>query len=277
MSNRTCNQPECESPSIALEMCTKHYQRFKKTGTAKKPKPRLCSVQGCDRKHRGRGYCRLHLERIKRSGSPNIQKPSKKYCSVEGCPLPFYGKGYCNKHWQQSRNGLPPSAERDQNKLYSPVNCLSCGAKHDGASGLMEFCTRSCYYRWYRAEDKNSVASKSCVDCGEVFDLLARSPSGRRTKTSSIRCVECRAEPWGGWCMTADEVASRDGWVCAIGGEKIDPANRFPHPDSGTVDHIIPRSRGGKDVPDNVQLACFRHNRWKSDKMPAELADLQVP
>ena len=77
--------------------------------------------------------------------------------------------------------------------------------------------------------------------------------------------------------MTASEIASRDGWICAIGGEEIDQELQFPHPNAGTVDHIIPRSRGGKDVPENVQLACFKHNLWKSDKMPDELVDLPVP
>lgn len=74
--------------------------------------------------------------------------------------------------------------------------------------------------------------------------------------------------------MTAAEIAARDGWICAVGGERIDPKVKYPAPDAGTVDHIIPRSRGGKDVPDNVQLACWSHNRWKSDKLPDELDDL---
>lgn len=30
----------------------------------------LCSVEGCNRKHHGRGYCKAHLKRVKRNGDP---------------------------------------------------------------------------------------------------------------------------------------------------------------------------------------------------------------
>lgn len=36
------------------------------------------------------------------------------------------------------------------------------------------------------------------------------------------------------------------------------------------VDHIIPVSRGGRSVPENLQTLCWRCNRSKSDKMPGQ-------
>ena len=32
------------------------------------------------------------------------------------------------------------------------------------------------------------------------------------------------------------------------------------HPNSATLDHIIPRARGGTDIPDNLVVACMRCN-----------------
>lgn len=38
-----------------------------------------------------------------------------------------------------------------------------------------------------------------------------------------------------------------------------------------TVDHIFPKSRGGKDVWTNTACACYNCNHRKSDKLPNEL------
>ena len=52
-----------------------HYRRFMLYGstgplTTKRPRDRLCSVPGCDRKSRAHGYCPMHWERVKRHGEP---------------------------------------------------------------------------------------------------------------------------------------------------------------------------------------------------------------
>lgn len=33
---------------------------------------RKCSVEGCHRRHSGRGFCEMHLKRIRKYGDPNI-------------------------------------------------------------------------------------------------------------------------------------------------------------------------------------------------------------
>ena len=43
-------------------------------------------------------------------------------------------------------------------------------------------------------------------------------------------------------------------------------------PDAGsTIDHIVPRSRGGRHEWTNVALMCVAHNRAKSDQLLSEL------
>lgn len=53
----------------------------------------------------------------------------------------------------------------------------------------------------------------------------------------------------------------RDGFECAYCGSKSNL----------TVDHVVPRSRGGGSVFENVVTACFSCNNSKNDKTPSEV------
>ena len=56
-------------------------------------------------------------------------------------------------------------------------------------------------------------------------------------------------------------VMKRDGYMCQYCGTKHLQL---------TIDHIIPKSRGGKDTWDNLITACFRCNNAKGDRTPSE-------
>lgn len=49
------------------------------------------------------------------------------------------------------------------------------------------------------------------------------------------------------------------------------------HPETATIDHIIPLSVGGKNSRDNVQLAHPRCNRKKGDKLNYKPAPPKSP
>ncbi|TLD70235.1 HNH endonuclease [Phragmitibacter flavus] len=55
----------------------------------------------------------------------------------------------------------------------------------------------------------------------------------------------------------------RDGGVCQYTGRKLAR-------DEGNIDHVVPRSRGGKTTWDNCVLADKRVNSRKADKLPDE-------
>jgi 5-methylcytosine-specific restriction endonuclease McrA len=60
--------------------------------------------------------------------------------------------------------------------------------------------------------------------------------------------------------LTRRNVMHRDGYTCQYCGKKTDL----------TIDHVIPRSRGGKDTWDNVVVACLRCNVTKGNRTPKE-------
>lgn len=55
---------------------------------------------------------------------------------------------------------------------------------------------------------------------------------------------------------------ARDGHRCQVAG-----CNRIGQ----TVDHVVPRSRGGAHEWSNVTLMCVRHNSQKGDRLLSEL------
>lgn len=55
---------------------------------------------------------------------------------------------------------------------------------------------------------------------------------------------------------------------CGICGREVDFSQKFPHPMSPCIDHIIPIARGGHPSDrENLQLAHFSCNRAKADKL----------
>ena len=51
------------------------------------------------------------------------------------------------------------------------------------------------------------------------------------------------------------------GNICAYCGKKADPS---------TLEHVIPKSKGGKSDFDNVVIACLRCNNKKDNRLPSE-------
>lgn len=62
------------------------------------------------------------------------------------------------------------------------------------------------------------------------------------------------------------EVYHRDFGICGLCYAKVDINVPYPDPGYGTIDHIIPLSKGGPHTYDNVQLAHFVCNSRKGNK-----------
>jgi len=64
---------------------------------------RKCIVEGCNKKHWGKGYCQRHLAQVKKYG--HVKEPIKyePICKVENCDGKHFQKGYCQKHFTQIR------------------------------------------------------------------------------------------------------------------------------------------------------------------------------
>ena len=63
------------------------------------------------------------------------------------------------------------------------------------------------------------------------------------------------------------EIFDRDQWTCQLCGRPIDPKLRGRTAKSVSIDHILPISRGGGHIRDNVQAAHFGCNVRKSNRL----------
>jgi len=72
--------------------------------------------------------------------------------------------------------------------------------------------------------------------------------------------------------LCARTIRERDGNRCQYTG-------RLLHPDEGSLDHVVPRSRGGRDAWENLVWAAKDVNQRKADRLPHEagLRLLAVP
>lgn len=95
------------------------------------------------------------------------------------------------------------------------------------------------------------------------LDQFVRTPRFAILVPRVIRLFECAASPRYGVKFTKRNVLVRDGHRCQYCGKRA-VASRL------TVDHVVPKVRGGRSVWTNVVTACADCNVKKGNKLPWE-------
>ena len=68
--------------------------------------------------------------------------------------------------------------------------------------------------------------------------------------------------------MTLGQLGERDRWRCWVCGGEVDRAAPPGAPGSPTIDHVLPRARGGTSEPANLRLAHRRCNGQRGSRLP---------
>ncbi|MBB1057848.1 HNH endonuclease [Dietzia sp. B19] len=178
------------------------------------------------------------------------------------------------------------AAERVEPAPTDTKTCTGCGEtkpitdyhrdsdKKDGYNPRCKACAlaRTKAYREANREAilahrKNYHAEKWATDAEYREQCYAAHRRRRRMLASA------KQEPY-----TRELIFARDGWVCGICSESIDPRMRYQDDPStcATIDHIVPLSRGGDDTPANVQAAHGSCNYRKCNRVEHEDEDLEV-
>ena len=146
---------------------------------------RLCSVEGCERKHEAKGLCALHHKRL-RKGIPldtairqtnkgricSVEGCGRKYfsndmcyhhyaagriCSVEGCERRHVAKNLCDTHYSRARNGISLEKPIRGPALPKGTLCIvqGCGREYS----VKNMCAS--HYRLFRIE-KSEGSGRIC-------------------------------------------------------------------------------------------------------------------
>jgi len=103
-------------------------------------------------------------------------------------------------------------------------------------------------------------------------DYAVRTARGPIRVPSVIVAVNYARVPRKRPKLSARAIRERDGNRCQYTG-------RLLHPDEGSLDHVVPRSRGGPDTWENLVWSAKEVNQRKADRLPHEagLKLLAVP
>jgi hypothetical protein len=135
---------------------------------------RVCTVEGCDKKHRSNGYCNTHYMRWKQSGTP-LGRPwvtRGVECSRDGCARRTEREdGICARHVTKGR----PSGERAYQWLGDDISYASAHARVRRTRGR--------------------ASSQTCVDCGERADHWAYNNESEKERTDPVRGLNYSPDP----------------------------------------------------------------------------------
>ena len=93
----------------------------------------------------------------------------------------------------------------------------------------------------------------------ERYERLIHSVTIEIPYPSVIRLNRYVKKPYQKVSLTRSNIIKRDKHTCQYCGKNHQPM---------TLDHVIPRSLGGKDTWENLVCACMRCNAKKGDKTP---------
>ena len=163
---------------------------------------RTCSIDGCARPVKSRGWCQAHYFRWRRNGDPGgpvlmLKGQPKQPCHIDGCERDVNSLGLCDPHYQRYRKWGDPYYIEERNPsgpdnpqwkyhdigyttAHDRVRALHGSASHHQCCN----CGRSAKHWAYDHDDPDERGSEfgpysvdpshylpMCVSCHKRFDL----------------------------------------------------------------------------------------------------------
>lgn len=242
----------------------------------------LCSVEGCGSPKKAFGYCNAHSQRFLRNGHPDrkcqrcdTEIPMEagvglRYCSdvcldgecsVDGCESSILALGYCKPHYRRFKSTGHPLRK-----------CAGCGGRIPVAvPGHNRYCSEQCKAICsapgcseiatdigYCSRHGNSVRRYGVLpdldfDCAICGKFVTREHTGVHQKVNRQTCDECSILKNRKHQKYRRMVLALGTADCGICGSLIDFEAKWPDPESLSIDHIVPITRGGTNREQNLQ------------------------
>lgn len=97
----------------------------------------------------------------------------------------------------------------------------------------------------------------------EYYDLIVRSPGEEYFIPAVIVCIQFARVPRRRMTYSKNLVYERDSYLCQYCRKALTRRD-------ATIDHVLPRSRGGKSTFKNCVCSCSPCNSRKANKTPVE-------
>lgn len=101
------------------------------------------------------------------------------------------------------------------------------------------------------------------VEIVETYDLVVRSVNLSIYLPSVVRLLYMAKQFRRSVPLTRINILARDSYRCQYCFQKLTLSN-------ATIDHVIPKSRGGMATWDNLVACCIECNKRKGDRTPQE-------
>lgn len=254
-----------------------------------------CSAADCDRAQKTRTLCGMHYQRMRTHGF--LEKPVEtftcKHCGDittrnKRGPRPKYCSLKCGQKSYWDKNGESINAEMSSNRsdkrALAVRSCGFCSETFTPENSLAQkFCSTGCKNSAHR---DSSTKSCSVVECGRPLRAKGLCSMHWRRKARAegreanpewderrkANYQKRRAQKLN---LPADiirpiEVYERDEWLCGLCLLPVDRTLVYPDPSSASLDHILPLSKGGHHVLENVQLGHLSCNVRKGARVEAD-------
>lgn len=290
---RQCSAADCGAAARTKGLCTKHYSRQLRHGHIEETRAwydagQTCSVDGCSLAVRGRGWCQPHYMRFYRDGdvtpdvplvgSPHPDDAVRFWEKVEKTDSCWRwtgalnnGRGVC-RYEGRSRTAYivayellegPVPAGKQLGSTCGVNLCVRPSHRYPGTHAeIMQLWVsrRTHCVNGHQYPDEPSFGrdgSRRCLPCERLVVSARHRIQGDRTQSERVR---------------SDEVMRRNGWICQLCDEPIDPAIRHPHRMSASVDHVVPLSKGGLHRYENCQASHLGCNCSKGARMAGKVS-----
>ncbi|MGF2716025.1 hypothetical protein ACQUY5_27965 [Bacillus cereus] len=98
---KQCSLEECNEKHYGKGYCKKHYYTNVYLVNKKSEK---CNLEGCNEEQRAKGYCQRHYKYLLKGQEvtlPYKKAITRKTCSIEDCNEKHYAKGLCRNHYNR--------------------------------------------------------------------------------------------------------------------------------------------------------------------------------
>lgn len=266
----------------------------------------ICSVDGCESVSMARGWCRKHYNYWYYHQSTDFllvghgtcvvcgvvtsrkaAGPIPKYCSAE-CRHSFYKE---NKNAAYSERYKRKRREENAARLAAMVKvCPICGTKFTpDCSSLQMYCSGYCQRKASRDNSSTLCSVEGCNRsirargwCSMHYHRWRRESGLENDENWNDRRRaahhEREALKRGSDCesFSPREVFERDGWMCGICGDLVDPDLKWPDTASASLDHIVPLSKGGPHSRGNTRCSHLHCNTSRGNAYDGGIVEEQL-